>query len=82
MQNRCPRCAGPCIQQEEKLFFCPKCKMQTDCQDDGDIGYRSQERYAERKEEFQIRQRERERQNKTRQMDRLMGKFGDRRRGR
>jgi hypothetical protein len=55
--------------------------MQTDCQDDGDIGYRSQERYAERKEEFQIRQREREK-HRQEQQKRLMDKYGDRRRDR
>jgi hypothetical protein len=57
---KCPRCKGLLQQLEEKLFWCSGCKMRTDGIDDGDIGYRSQERYAERKEEFQIRNRERE----------------------
>jgi hypothetical protein len=57
---RCPKCGGcDLVALEAKLYRCERCKMLTDCQDDGDIGYRSQGKYAERKEEFELRQRER-----------------------
>lgn len=66
---KCPKCNGPVVPMEDKLYRCDRCRMLTDCQEDGDIGYGNQERYAERKEAFQARQR-----------DRLNNRFSDRRR--
>lgn len=57
--TKCPRCNSSVIQIEDRLYRCDRCKMLTDCEDDGDIGYGRQDRYAERKEEYHIRQRER-----------------------
>lgn len=79
MNERCPRCQGPVRQMEPKLFRCDQCKMLTDCQDDGTVGYGSQIRHAERKEEFQIRQRERQERLKENR-SRLFDRYGDRRR--
>lgn len=58
-RKRCPRCQQPVDEMNDRLYWCPQCKMATDCEDDGDIGYGSQERYAQRKEEYEIRQRNR-----------------------
>lgn len=71
MSHRCPMCQGTAltkIEDHPPLFRCEKCKMLTDCEDDGDIGKRTgPERYAENKEEYKNRQRERlERQRKKR----------------
>ena len=54
--KRCPKCGGPVVNMDTRLYRCDNCKMLTDCEDDGDIGYKSQERYAERKEEYELRQ--------------------------
>ena len=43
-----------------KLWFCNSCKCLTDCEDDGDIGYKSPERNASSKEEYLKRKRERD----------------------
>lgn len=57
----CPRCNSNAKsrKQEDKLFICGRCNMQYDGIDDGDVGYGSQERYAERKEEYLARQKQR-----------------------
>lgn len=70
---KCPRCGTNkhTRQQEAKLFFCGRCNMQFDGIDDGDVGYGRQDRYAEKKEEFE-----------NRQKARLLNRFGDRRHGR
>ena len=60
VKKRCPKCGGPVTQLEHKLFRCDACKMLTDCVDDGDIGYKSPQRYAESKEGFENRQRARQ----------------------
>lgn len=69
--NRCPMCKGTAltkIEDSPPLYRCEKCKMLTDCQDDGDIGKRTRpDRYAENKEEFRNRQREREAAKRNRQ---------------
>ncbi len=59
MNKRCPKCSRPVQQIEHRLYRCDWCKMLTDCDPDGEVGYGNPERYAERKEEFQIRQIER-----------------------
>lgn len=56
MEKRCPKCHGPVINMDTRLYRCDSCKMLTDCEDDGDISYGRQDRYAERKEEYQNRQ--------------------------
>lgn len=66
---KCPRCGRPTTQLEAKLWRCDRCRVLTDGIDDGDIGYGRQDRYAERKEEYEERQRRR-----------LSRRFGDRRR--
>lgn len=66
MEKRCPKCGGPVINMDTRLYRCDNCKMLTDCEDDGDIGYRSQERYAERKEEYELRQKQRAQRNSNR----------------
>jgi len=65
--TKCPKYGRPCTQIEDKLFRCDSCKMLTDGIDDGDVGYGRQDRHAERKEEYQIRQKNRERERMERQ---------------
>lgn len=57
--NRCPRCKRPVVKIEDRLYRCDNCKMLTDCEDDGTVGYGNQERHAERKEEYELRQKKR-----------------------
>lgn len=70
-EPRCPRCNGKLMKSEEKLYWCAYCNMLTDGEDDGTVGYGRADRHAERKEEFEQRQKER-----------LFRKFHGRRRGR
>lgn len=63
---RCPRCRQMVDSMGDRLYWCTQCKMMTDCEDDGDIGYMPQDRYAERKEAYEIRQRNRERERARR----------------
>lgn len=65
--KRCPRCNGPVISQGHKLYRCDKCKMLTDCEDDGDVGYRMPETNVSKKEEFEIRQRDRQQRRRQQQ---------------
>lgn len=67
----CPKCGTNkhARQQEAKLFLCGRCNMQYDGIDDGDVGYGRQDRHAERKEEFEQRQ-------KARLMGRFKGRHG------
>lgn len=60
MEKHCPKCGGPVINMDTRLYRCDHCKMLTDCEDDGDISYMRQDRYAERKEEYQLRQKRRQ----------------------
>ncbi len=68
----CPKCKGTnMVKLEDRLFRCRVCNMLTDGVDDGDIGKRtSPDRYAENKEEFQNRQRNREASRRNRQTGR------------
>lgn len=56
MEKRCPKCGGPVVNMDTRLYRCENCKMLTDCEDDGTVGYMRQDRYAERKEEYERRQ--------------------------
>lgn len=60
----CPRCrTAKCVRvKEDKLFICDNCHGLFDGIDDGDIGYGRQDRYAERKEGYENRQRQRQRE--------------------
>lgn len=66
MEKRCPKCGGQVINLDTRLYYCENCKMNTDCEDDGDIGYSRQDRYAERKEEYELRQKQRAQRNSKR----------------
>lgn len=68
--NKCPKCGRKVVPIEDKLFRCDHCNMLTDCEDDGTVGYGSQQRYAERKEEYENRCREREAARRNRQSGR------------
>lgn len=53
------------LEDHPPLYRCRKCNMLTDAINDGDLGKRtSPERYAENKEEYQNRQRERRQRKK------------------
>jgi tRNA(Ile2) C34 agmatinyltransferase TiaS len=55
----CPRCHKPTATPSgDRYFWCHNCKMEFDTEDDGDIGRGRPDRIAERREEYQIRQRE------------------------
>lgn len=56
MEKRCPKCRGEVSNVDTRLYYCASCKMYTDCEDDGTIGYGRQDRHAERKEEYERRQ--------------------------
>ena len=59
---QCPKC-GSKVQQIEtgpNLYRCNECKMLTDCEDDGVVGYGNPTRFASRDEEFQQRQKQRQ----------------------
>lgn len=61
--KKCPKCQGTDLVLRETnpdVYMCNRCKMLTDLQDDGTVGYGSQSRHAERKEEYEIRKRQRE----------------------
>lgn len=70
MEKRCPKCSGAVSNVDTRLYYCENCKMYTDCEDDGDISYGRQDRYAERKEEYERRQLRRQMNNKARRMGR------------
>lgn len=55
---RCPWCgnARRVYAHGSREFFCDGCKRIFDGIDDGDVGYQGPERYAERKEAFQLRE--------------------------
>lgn len=72
IQPRCPRCRQLVDSMGDRLYWCAQCKMMTDCEDDGDIGYMPQDRYAERKEAYEIRQRNREREQAKSGVDKTL----------
>ncbi len=59
----CPQCgADKQVRQQEShppMYICDRRNMQFDGIDDGVVGYGRQDRYAERKEEYEIRQKQR-----------------------
>lgn len=81
MEIKCIKCGR--VKAVRKLgsghCFCDHCKIEFDPVDDGDVGYGSQERYAERKEEYQLRQQGRLKREE-RNRDQLFWRFADRRR--
>ena len=60
----CPKCRGPVVPLEDKLYRCDSCKMLTDCEDDGTVGRGRPEKNAMRNEEFQNRQEARKRRQR------------------
>ncbi len=61
VENPCPRCGRPGAKSGEKIFFCGDCQMEFEPGDDGPIGRGRPDVIAERREEFQLRERARKR---------------------